>query len=167
MAKKSITGLKTKVKQVRSASKQSSEESEKIKLTVDNPTVRINSTLNSQSQIITAPKPVTFDLTRGTNIPKSVAKLVSDMSYEAQLADPISSPILCKLQSVKHRGEICSFYNVGKCTRPTPHSMGYRNDCEKMLIHLCAYCNARFHLAMAHTFDDCPFVTFRNHMPKH
>ena len=167
MVKKSITGLKTKVKQVRSASKQSSEESEKIKLTVDNPTVRINSTLNSQSQIITAPKPVTFDLTRGTNIPKSVAKLVSDMSYEAQLADPISSPILCKLQSVKHRGEICSFYNVGKCTRPTPHSMGYRNDGEKMLIHLCAYCNARFHLAMAHTFDDCPFVTFRNHMPKH
>ena len=163
MVKKSITGLKIKAKQGRSASKQSSEESEKTKLTVDNPTVSIN----SHSQIISAPKPVTFNLTRSTNIPQSVAQLVSDMSYEAQLADPVSSPILFKLQSVKYRGEICSFYNVGKCTRPTPHSKTYRNDCEKMYIHLCAYCNAKFNFAMAHTFEECPFEMLRNHVPKH
>ena len=129
----------------------------------DNPTVSIN----SHSRIISAPKPVTFNLTRSTNIPQSVAQLVSDMSYEAQLADPVSSPILFKLQSVKYRSEICSFYNVGKCTRPTPHSKTYRNDCEKMYIHLCAYCNAKFNLAMAHAFEECPFVMLRNHVPKH
>ena len=146
---------------------QSSGESEKTKLTIDNPTVSINSTLNSLSQIMIAPKPVTFTLTRGTNITQSVAQLVSDMSYEAQRADPVASPILSKLQSVKYRGEICSFYNVGKCTRPTPHSKTFRNDGEKLFIHLCAYCNARFHLAMTHSFEECPFVTLINHIPKY
>ena len=58
MVKKSITGLKIKAKQGRSASKHSSEEYEKIKLTVDNPTVSIN----YHSQIISAPKPVTLNL---------------------------------------------------------------------------------------------------------
>ena len=110
---------------------QSSVEPEKIKLTVDNPTVSINPKPNFQSQTMIAPKPVTFTLTRGTNIPQSVAHLVSDMSFKAQGADQVSSPILSKLQSVKYSGEIYSFYNVGKCTRPTPHSKTFRNDGEK------------------------------------
>ena len=146
---------------------QSSVEPEKIKLSVDNPTVSINPKPNFQSQTMIAPKHVIFTLTRGTNIPQSVAHLVSDMSSKAQGADQVSNPIMSKLQSVKYSGEICSFYNVGKCARPTPHSKTFRNDGEIIYINLCAYCNSIFQLGMAHSFEECPFVTLINHMAKH
>ena len=165
--KKSTTGPKTKAKLGMSTSKQSSEESEKTKKNSENPSVSSNSTLNTLAQTMIAPKPVTFTLMRGTNIKQAVAQLVSDMSYDAQRADPAANPILSKLQDVKFRGEICAFYNVGKCLRPTPHSKNFRNDGERLFIHLCAYCNARFHLAMTHSFEECPFVTFKNHIPKY
>ena len=62
-----IIGPKTKAKLGESTSKKSSEESEKTKKNSDNPSVSSNSTLNTLSQTMIAPKPVTFTLMRGTN----------------------------------------------------------------------------------------------------
>ena len=113
------------------------------------------------------PEPVTFDLTRGTNITEAVMHLSRDMSNDVYLADSITNPILYQLQraeSTRNRSEICAFYNVGKCLKLSPHLKNPRLDSGRKVVHMCAFCNAKLNLSFPHNFSECPFVVFKSHL---
>ena len=87
------------------------------------------------------PEPVTFDLTRRTNITQAGLHLSRDMSNDVYLADSITNPLLYQSQrgeSTRNKSEICAFYNVGKCLKLSPHLKYRRQVSGQKVVNMCA-----------------------------
>ena len=108
------------------------------------------------AQNITA---VTFTLNMRTDVKHQVALLMADMRRQSLTFNANSDPILAKLQT-NSNVSICSFYQVGLCTKVS-HKSAFNTVPNLTYLHICAFCISKLKIALGHDFRMCPYVIFK------
>ena len=103
--------------------------------------------------------PVTFTLNMRTDVKHQVALLMADMRRQSLTFYPNSDPILAKLQT-NNNLPICSYYQVGLCTKLS-HKSAFNTASNPTYLHICAFCISKLKLASGHDFSRCPYVIFK------
>ena len=103
--------------------------------------------------------PVTFTLNMRTDVKHQVALLMADMRRQSLTFNSNSAPILAKLQTDSNVS-ICSFYQVGLCTKFS-HKSAFNTVSNQTYLHICAFCISKLKIASGHDFRMCPYVNFK------
>ena len=102
---------------------------------------------------------VTFTLNMRTDVKHQVALLMADMRRQSLTFNANSDPILAKLQT-NSNVSICSFYQVGLCTKVS-HKSAFNTVPNLTYLHICAFCISKLKIALGHDFRMCPYVIFK------